>query len=45
MRRILVMVGVSPTLSVVEICYVDIRRTVGHSLLSMSRVFPNGSFL
>ena len=35
LRRVLLKVAVSHTSRVVEICYVDIRRTIGHSRLSM----------
>ena len=42
LRRVL-MVEESHTLRVMEICYVDIRLTIGHSHLSIRGVFPNGS--
>jgi len=45
LRRVILKVGVSHTSHVVEICYVDIRRTIGHSRLSIRSVFPNRSFL
>jgi len=35
LRRVLLMVGVTHTSPVVEICYVDIRRITGHSRLSI----------
>jgi len=35
LRMVLLMVGVNHTSRVVEICYVGIRRTTGHSRLSI----------
>jgi len=45
LHMLLLMVGVTHTSRVVEICYVDIRRTPGHSRLSIRGVVPNGSSL
>ena len=42
LRKVILMVGVSHTSRVVEICYVDFHRTIGHNGLFIGWVFPNG---
>jgi len=42
---VLLMVGVTHTWRVVEICYVAIRRTTGYSRLSIRPVIPSRNFL
>jgi len=45
LRMVLEMVGVTHVSRVVEICYVDSRRTIGDSRVSIRGYFPSGSFL